>query len=410
MGQFQDDLATVLAALKKAGRGVNQYAQDAYADPANQIGFAGPVGNRFIRDNVIGMGQQLVNDWGGVKPAMRAADSAQTLINILTGKEKSVPFAPAYAGQKATDTATNAGQAAMDVATWAPMVGPAAKAGGRIAKNAAKDVADAVTNGGYSSRPLAGGGDLQIRNPGPLQPKEVYFTGPPIPDGGASVSQTKAVLTDVLDALKADAAERTPVNGYKFAPSSDSRARIFERGIKKELPDWKIQKNRDGEFFLRPGNGSPDQATQLSMGFGSGGKDGQRSLVQILSDAMKGKKASPLDQFTPPTSLDDIFTGGTPRGPREITGGSQNPGAMEGSFFHDPRFAGPQDAVPYTEGQGFGGLDARLGKPKGPTELGAGMPADDLLKLLASYGAFGGMSAGALATLEAQKQAKKPGM
>ena len=142
----------------------------------------------------------------------------------------------------------------------------------------------------------------------------------------------------------------------------------------------------------------------------------------------KGKpKESPLDQFTPPKSLDDIFTGGSPRGAREITGGAENPAGMESSFFNDPRFNGPQEAVPYDPAKGFQGLDAKFAADKNAktlsealakarkgddSTLGMGRAAvdSDLIKLLMAYGAFGGMSAGALATLDAQKNAQKPGM
>jgi hypothetical protein len=184
----------------------------------------------------------------------------------------------------------------------------------------------------------------------------------------------------------------------------------------------------DAPSVLKALRGLGDEPKPVTLGMGSpfGDKPGQRSLAQIIGDAIKGKKASPLDQFTPPTSIDDIFTGGAPRGARELSGGVEYPAGLNSSFMNDPRFngAGVQDPVPYTEGQGFGGLDARmaqaknkqtlsdaLAKAKGgdkpPTLLGmgGGAPADsDLLKLLMAYGAFGGMSAGALATIDGQKQ------
>lgn len=96
--------------------------------------------------------------------------------------------------------------------------------------------------------------------------------------------------------------------------------------------------------------------TQLNMGFGFGGKDGEKPLLSALMDVFKGKQApaaNPLDQFTPPTSLDDIFTGG-PRTPRADTG-PLDPRQPEG-----PAFNASTPEVGY-DGQGFTGLDARLG-------------------------------------------------
>lgn len=483
------DLLQALQALTEAGKsaynGVQDWSAKAQADPGNQMSPFGALPTQFMKDQ----GGALIRDWGGVKPAIEAGKDAITLADILSGKEKSVPFAPAYAGQKATDATLNAGQAAMDASVWAPLApsalksgwkslqveppagyasttrvtGPSVKAANddtllnalRQAMTPAKEDYGAVpgimrknTDGTLygDNKPLANdvdgySGALNQQLADPSAP--YLFEGKPLVDGsgnrafdvesipgtgkGAEPPQItpdswgkiwlqryggpEQAIQHAIDKGRPDVAQT--IQGWlnngqlRQANKTDMRAMSLESALEQQK-NPRLGTSADVLPFRKP----PTDTTTLGMGFPFSGKDGERNLVQILSDALKGKKApaNPLDQFTPPTSLDDIFTGGSPRGPREITGGSQNPGAMEGSFFHDPRFAGPQDAVPYTEGQGFGGLDARLGKPKGPTELGAGMPADDLLKLLASYGAFGGMSAGALATLEAQKQAKKPGM
>jgi hypothetical protein len=56
--------------------------------------------------------------------------------------------------------------------------------------------------------------------------------------------------------------------------------------------------------------------------------------------------------------------GYAPRGPRELTGGSQNPAGLEGNYFN----ANTPD-VPYVEGQGFQGADARMAQAKNRNTL-----------------------------------------
>lgn len=126
---------------------------------------------------------------------------------------------------------------------------------------------------------------------------------------------------------------------------------------------------------------------------------------------------NPLDQFTPPTTLDDIFTGGAPRGPRELSGGTEYPAGLDSSFMNDPRFngAGVQDPVPYDPAKGFGGLDARFASDKNAKTLSEalakarkGEPIDpDTLALLLSYGAASGMGSALWAQQAHQQQ---PGM
>ena len=120
-----------------------------------------------------------------------------------------------------------------------------------------------------------------------------------------------------------------------------------------------ISNLRESTKLMRGGplSEAPKPPTTLSAGFGFGGKDGEKPLWDSLRDVFKGKPApapNPLDQFTPPTSLDDIFTGG-PRSPRADTG-PLDPRQPEG-----PAFNASTPEVGY-DGQGFTGLDARLGK------------------------------------------------
>lgn len=164
-------------------------------------------------------------------------------------------------------------------------------------------------------------------------------------------------------------------------------------------------------FVAIPGGKPPSDPTTLGMGFPFSGKDGEKPLLSALMDAFKGKpKESPLDQFTPPKSLDDIFTGGSPRGPRELTGGSQNPAGMDGSAFN---LNTPE--VPYDPAKGFQGIDAKFAADKNARTLSEavakarkGQPVDpDTLSLLLAYGAASGMGSALWAQQAHQQQ---PGM
>lgn len=441
-------LEALMAAGSSAYQGANQYAQEAAADPVNQIGFAGPIGNRLIREMGAGQVKQLIDDKLGYEPAKRAFGDASTLLDILSGKEKSVPFAPAYAGQKATDAALNAGQAGLDVATVLPFVpkmpkgaspspmgkpysfggvandflpdsqlsmgfGSSGKDGQRslaqiigdaikgkgppgAVTNAVEDQAPPGAFFAYHGSPhdfdrfdlskIGTGEGAQAYGRG-LYFAESPKTGQAYRDamlfdaiqGVKDPARREAALVlhrnnwDVAAAQKelgrnatpeqvkmlSDVAENPPGGLYKVKIDADANAfKEFEAPPTEAEIEAMKKAGIPGLKYFDNGSRASEQGTRNYVVFDD-------NLVNII--AKNGKPfapRNPLDQFTPPTSIDDIFTGGAPRGPRELSGGPTNPAGLDGSAFN---LNTPE--VPYDPARGFGGLDAKFAADKNAKTL-----------------------------------------
>ncbi len=151
-------------------------------------------------------------------------------------------------------------------------------------------------------------------------------------------------------------------------------------------------------------------APQLNMGFGFGGSDDSPSILNRLIDGLRGKKGEAAinadpdlfalqarvnnpfsdpakmaaqagargdeafarikpqawpDGFTPPTSIDDIGAGYAPAGPRADTG----PLDPMDAFHPGADMSSGTAPVPYVEGQGFQGLDAKFAQSKNAATL-----------------------------------------
>jgi len=365
-------LEKALQLAQGIGDASSEYIGKANADPGNRLSPFGVVPTQFIKDSA----KHLWDEKFGLVPAQKAFDAGSALADILSGKQQSTPFASAQGTQLAGDVANNATVAALDASTLIPGMGVVPKMGkgaGKAAVSMADDVAPEIFHYGDGMVDLrfpVGAGEPATIS-GSMRGNRLSVDYMNVPEA----AQRQGVGTKMHDAL-IEWGKKNGVEGIDsdsvLSPGATALYDSLQRkgyGVTKNVEPTISNGSSiaDGPIYSLDLNRNP---TTLGMGFPFGGKDGEKPLLSALMDAFKGKpKESPLDQFTPPKSLDDIFTGGSPRGAREITGGAENPAGMESSFFNDPRFNGPQEAVPYNPESGFGGLDAKFAADKNARTL-----------------------------------------
>lgn len=268
-----------------------------------------------LTDAIVGEGKRL---WDGKFGFDALAESLPKLAqsgpsNLLQALETG----PARVGQgwtnqdlQAQRDRDNLGQAAGGAldATWlAPAVGPAVR-GGKAGLRALEDMLPkriAANDPGILRRLSEIGNEgfpNVIEGRLSLRPDDIY---------------PRPFDADVMAGQSRNAAPESGrgLSNENLTPWEQATPDL--QAYSKALADQLQAPKRD--FTVIPGDKPPSAPTTLNMGFGFGGKDGERSLAQMLGDVLRGRKAEPDAPLLPgasaPTSLDDLFAGG-PTAPR----------------------------------------------------------------------------------------------